>query len=1034
VAQVRSAVTEPGIGANMKLDDDLYKVLFEQSPDAIIVIDTGTMLPVIFNDRLPELLGYTREAFAAIRIADCEAMETGAAAEAGLAGILGCGSGDCDTLFRTVAGELKNVRVIARPLEHSGQRYLQLVIRDITLRQQAERQLRENDRIYTTIFNEIGIGIALISPDMEILSMNSIMEKWSPHIDASAHPLCYQSFNVPPLNEICSYCPTAKTLQDGKSHVGITETPTAEGLRHYQVVSTPIQSANGAVIGCIEAVSDITEQKRAGEASRQSRQRLDLHVQQTPLAVIEFDLEGRVRAWNPAAEKIFGFSDEETIGRHWSFIVPEVDQGSVENVWRSLVSQRGGNRSTNMNRTKDDSIISCEWFNTPLVDPDGKTVGVASLVMDDTKRLLAEDALRKSEERYRLLADNASDVILVLDLESNNFSYMSPSVERLLGFTAEEVMKRGLALVLTPASIQYYHSNITGRLELFRQEQIGSFIDEFELLHQDGHIIISEITSNFVLNHTSSHIEAICVTRDITARKQMEEALRQSEKFVRDVIDSLEDNLAVVDDRYRLIMANRAYRDHFNVQSGDIVGKNCFEIVNDSAKPCFEAGIECPVLRTLETGQPAVTPRQSHSKLYGDRTFEIKSFPMKDTSGKITAVIELCGDTTDKLKLEEHERNIQKLESLGILAGGIAHDFNNLLAVIQGNISLAKMRDQPGGRLHELLTRSEDACGHAAQLSRQLLTFAKGGEPVRKNIQIAELVRNEVGFALSGSKALAEYSFPEHLPSLTIDDGQMGQVFQNLSINAKEAMPDGGRLFVTMDQEVLPELNPFSLPAGPYVKISFRDQGGGIPNDVIGRVFDPYFSTKEMGSRKGQGLGLTICHSIMTKHGGAITVGSVQGEGAVFSLFLPLPDAVNDPKPSPASGQTVEPTAVRRILVMDDEECLRILLADILESFGHRVVAVNNGRSAIESYRTAQAEGDPFAVVILDLTIAGEAGAVDTIKELRQVDSAVKAIITSGYAIDHVMMSYREYGFMGAVAKPYAVESLKGALEEVFSG
>ncbi len=386
-------------------------------------------------------------------------------------------------------------------------------------------------------------------------------------------------------------------------------------------------------------------------------------------------------------------------------------------------------------------------------------------------------------------------------------------------------------------------------------------------------------------------------------------------------------------------------------------------------------------------------------------------------------------DITERKRTEEFLANAQKLDSIGILAGGIAHDFNNLLAVIVGNLSLAQIASGESGARETALANAAAACKRAAELSRRLLTFSKGGNPVREVARLAPIIVESTQMAVSGSNVLVEFDLPDDLPPARIDVGQMRQVFSNLAINAREAMPGGGKLRIQAREQVLGEAEVAGLAPGRYLKLTVRDQGKGIPEAILDRIFDPYFTTKQMGTQKGQGLGLTICHSIMAKHDGAIEVSSTPDQGTLFTLYVPASEDAVTPAPVVALPSTAgDRVGPRRILVVDDEADIRTLLERMLRRMGHEPVCVADSTTAVAAYRQALADGKPFDLALLDLTVPGGSGGIEILRELRAVDPAVKAIVTSGYADDPAMQNCRAFGFSAALAKPFSSAALRDAI------
>jgi PAS domain S-box-containing protein len=382
-------------------------------------------------------------------------------------------------------------------------------------------------------------------------------------------------------------------------------------------------------------------------------------------------------------------------------------------------------------------------------------------------------------------------------------------------------------------------------------------------------------------------------------------------------------------------------------------------------------------------------------------------------------------DITERKSLEEERQKVEKLESVGTLAGGIAHDFNNILTVIMGNISMAGREVEPGSRAADRLEEAEKASLRARDLTHRMLTFARGGAPIKKTVSIAELVREATTFGLRGSNVSGNYVLPDDLWSVEADEGQINQVITNLVINAVEAMPMGGILDISAKNYTVRKTGAPSLPKGSYVEITVADHGTGMSKAHLERIFEPYFTTKQRGS----GLGLATSYSIIKNHGGHITVESELGVGTTFHIYLPasgkpVPVKAEIPKELPITGKG-------RILVMDDEENIRLLLSKMLTRAGYEVELVENGEEAIKKYAEAMKAGTPFAAVIMDLTIPGGMGGREAIKRLREVDPEVKAIVSSGYSTDPIMAGYREYGFSGVIAKPYQAGEVEKTLRDV---
>ena len=403
-----------------------------------------------------------------------------------------------------------------------------------------------------------------------------------------------------------------------------------------------------------------------------------------------------------------------------------------------------------------------------------------------------------------------------------------------------------------------------------------------------------------------------------------------------------------------------------------------------------------------------------------------RAAPTHDSGGGITGAVFAFRDVSQEQKAEQELLRASKLESIGLLAGGIAHDFNNVLTGIVGNLSLLKEHPGLQPEVTERLALLERSAYKARQLTMQLLTFAKGGSPIKQTASIVEVIRESTEFALRGSNLKAEFEFAPDIAAVEIDTGQMSQVIQNLVINAKHAMPNGGVLRISGRNATLTGRENLPLMGGKYVRVSIQDFGCGISAENLSKIFDPYFTTKE----KGTGLGLATAYSILKRHEGLITVESELGEGSTFHLYLPASNAVV----TASSGDTAiqfRGSGNGRILAMDDELQIRTLLSAILRHFGYDTTTVADGVEAIREYQEARAKGRPYAAVIMDLTIPGGMGGKETIRALREIEPNIKAIVCSGYSNDPVLADYQKYGFIARVEKPYRMQELGKALRAV---
>ncbi len=402
----------------------------------------------------------------------------------------------------------------------------------------------------------------------------------------------------------------------------------------------------------------------------------------------------------------------------------------------------------------------------------------------------------------------------------------------------------------------------------------------------------------------------------------------------------------------------------------------------------------------------------------------------RDAKGTPIRVLGTHTDISGLKQAAEDRLVMGKLESTGVLAGGIAHDFNNLLTAIILNLDLARYNNNSADEFLFNVNAAEKAALAARGLTQQLITFAKGGATVVGIGDLRKLLRDAVPLVLSGSNVKAELSIAEELWSLEMDEGQIGQVFRNLVLNAREAMPRGGVIKVSAQNVILNRGDVRGLDAGDYLRVDVADTGDGIASEIVEKIFDPYFSTKQRGPQKGMGLGLTICHSIISKHHGVLTVDSVQGEGTTFRVYLPATkheaERNNDsltPFPEPADTPL-------RVLIMDDEEIMRDTLGRTLHQMGHTVGIFSDGKEAIIAYEDARKYARNWDLLLLDLTIPGGMGGRETLAALRVIDPHVRAIVMTGYTNDEIMENYATAGFKAVLPKPFTSNRLKSVINE----
>ncbi len=644
----------------------------------------------------------------------------------------------------------------------------------------------------------------------------------------------------------------------------------------------------------------------------------------------------------------------------------------------------------------------------------------AELRREIEERKQIEEALRESGEKFKCIYDNASDGILIASLPEKKFMEANKAICAMLGYTREEIMALGVEAI-HPAE------DLPQVFETFEKQMRGekAIAESSPVKRKDGSIFYADIcASSITIGEKKS---ALGIFRDITDRLRAEKALRRSEEFVRTMLDTVDEGFIVIDKDFRILSCNKAFCREAGNQREEIIGSHCYEVSHRIARPCYEEGEECPVRRAFETGMPHAALHRHENAKEEIMHVEVKAFPIRDDYGNVTSVIETINNITEKHLLEEERLKAEKMAAIGTLAGGIAHDFNNLLQGVFGYISVAKMTLDQKERSLAMLAQAEKALQLSVNLTNQLLTFSKGGKPVKKKTDLRPMIDNAVKFALSGSNVDYRINCAEDLRMVEADEGQISQVIQNLALNADQAMPLGGAITITArNVQVSKKGPPPALREGSYVEIVVQDSGSGIPQQFLRKIFDPYFTTKE----KGSGLGLATSYSIIRNHGGVIDVSSEIGKGSRFTLYLPV-----------AEGEMITTEAwdgkgavqKGKVLVMDDEELIRDVAGELIMALGHEVEVAANGEAAIDIYNRARAGGRPFDLVILDLTIRGGLGGIETKERLLAIDPEIKLVVSSGYSDNSMLSDHRMHGFRQCLRKPYRLEELRGVLDSLLA-
>ncbi len=521
--------------------------------------------------------------------------------------------------------------------------------------------------------------------------------------------------------------------------------------------------------------------------------------------------------------------------------------------------------------------------------------------------------------------------------------------------------------------------------------------------------------SNAELEIANEHLK-----NEIVERKRTEEALHESENKLRTILYSMQVGTVVVDEEtHTIVDINNKAVEMIGDPKDKIIGSKCHLYI------CPAEQGRCPV---SDLKQKVDNSERVLLKGNGEKVPIIKTVVPVELGGR-GHLIESFLDITERKQMEDERLKKHNLESIGTLAGGIAHDFNNLLMAVTGYIALAREFGSIDEHTAHLLNEAERISLDGKELTQKLITFSKGGTPMKKVMSLSRTIKDSSSMALVGSNIRCEYILSDDLFLVNADKTQIGQVIRSIVLNAKEAMPQGGVITIRASNVTFTPMDATAFPNRNYVKISVEDQGVGIREEDLPKIFDPYFTTKGMGPERGMGLGLAVVYSIIKGHNGNVTVESVFNQGTSVHIYLPAYIKITEDAEAEKKEQ-----AKGKILFMDDEDYMRDIGARFVTHLGYEAVLARDGGEAINLYRQAFDSDTPFDAVILDLTVKGAMGGKEALQELLSINHNVIAIISSGYTDDPAVSAYADYGFRGAVTKPYKITDLEKVLERALSG
>jgi two-component system, cell cycle sensor histidine kinase and response regulator CckA len=888
--------------------------------------------------------------------------------------------------------------------EFNGEIYTISTIRDITKRKETESALRESEENYREIFNStsdaIFIDDALTGKMIDINDAVVKLYGYKAKEEILNHNIGDLSANIPPYTEEFAQSYIQKSIEVGQQRFEWLA-KRKDGSVFWIEMTLKLTEISGKKI-IIATGRDINEKKKNAIALNESETRLRTLINSTPDLICFKDGRGGWLIANDSQIELFSLKNVNFFGKTdaelTAFVNPIYKDSllccteSDESAWKGKVIYKGEETITYI----DGSKRVYDIIKIPVFEQNGERKGLVLLGRDITERKRIEEALKKSEEKFSLYFEICPEALAITSMETGMYLEVNKAFFELIGHKKEEIINH------TSAELNLWVNNDE------RTRYIGDLIKNGSIRNYEvRYRVKNQEIRNFSVSSEIFEIEGkkwgIHFILDITDRKKAIDALSESEKKYRNLVEQTSDGLLIIDENGNYVDVNDGICRMLGYSREELLKMNMRQLATGED---FEK--QQNTFKRMLKGESVITDRRLKCK---NGTFLDAELNAKMLSN--TRFCAFVRDMTERKMAEIEHLRLQNLESLGVLAGGIAHDFNNILSTILGRATIA-LDETNDINLKNDLMAIEKACKRAVGLTQQLLTFAKGGAPEKCIVDIQKVIKDTTNFSLSGSNITPEYLFTSDL-KIEADPGQMAQVIQNLVINAKQAMPSGGILRIFTEDYIESEKNIF-------IKITIQDEGIGIPKDQLLKIFDPYFTTKQTGS----GLGLSVCHSIITRHDGKITAHSELGKGSTFTIVIPATKKEDNMKDGSAK------TTIQKldILVMDDEEEIRELLTNILLKSGHTVSAACNGEETLALYKEKINKGEHFDLVFMDLTIRGGMGGKETIKKLREIDGNAKVIVSSGYA-ESSISNYNDDGFDGMLKKPYTKNDLNEAIASV---
>jgi len=1078
----------------LEISEERHRLLLEQASDAILVFEVNTGLIIEANRCACEVLGWQASELVGQRHTILHTLTEGDAVRQAFADhVKRGGIVEEDIPVKHRNGDIIPMQWRSSLVATGSQRYVQTIMRDLRPRLLAEASVRRSESRLRDVFERAPVAIVEedfsdIGPFLQELraaGVTDLLAHLKEHPDllaeqftkvkvVGANPASLKMMAAPDLETYSRRSSSSVTpevleafrleleaIWQGRSEVVCDLTyRRLDGSVGHSVMHWSVTKVDDCLDlrRVVVVFSDLSQLREAEARLREVQDRWELAVRALNVGIFEKNYITNETFVSDRWKGMLGFAPDElpSNGGNWQARIHPDDHDRVLSQLRShLRGEIATYRVEYRMLCKDGQYKWIVGRGRAFFDKNGRPVRMIGAHTDISERKNAEAAVRASEARYRELFERTPVAILEEDFlevgawlrrnSVNNPEDLDDLVARTPGALLEgyrliklRAANRHAIAYLAAASLgeQLPRAKINppeSVLQAFKNELVAilQVRDETtaEVSYTDAHGRGHHQTVRWSMARLEDGSldlgRVLVVLVDITEIRGAEDALAAERERLRVTLRAMAECLLTTDTDGVVQFMNEAAERLTGWTAGAAIGRGVEQVCLLRHEKT-RANITMPVASAISEHRVVDFPL--HSTLVNRQgvhcVVDGRCAPMHDLSGRAIGAVVVFRDVTERARLEAELLRSSKLESVGILAGGIAHDFNNILTVVMGNVTLAMLDSGVMAVAGRWLGEAERGVLRARDLTQQLLTFAKGGEPVRKTVQLPEIVREVTEFALHGSKARSEFNFDPDLWAADVDKGQIGQVVQNLVINAVQAMPEGGQITISIHNEQVTAESPRPLRVGKYLRVEIGDAGMGIRPEHLQRIFDPYFTTKQSGS----GLGLATVYSIVRRHQGHIDVESKLGEGTTFYIWLPavLATAVAEPE---------EPVEVAkmsgRVLFMDDEETICTVATVLLQRLGFTPIAVPDGATAVAAYQEALNNGEPFRLVIMDLTVPGGMGGKEAMQALLKIDPHVRAIVSSGYSSDPVLAGYRVNGFRGVVPKPYKLSDLSRTIRAV---